>query len=262
MSDGKTSSTAEIQQLLEERATVQAWLNRLDEHSVSVSEKIVRRVLGDYQERFRRVLDALSTHQRALHDHLEEAERTLAGAEARRVAATDDLEEMALRTRIGEIGEEDWIEHEPLLRSAVEEAEQNRSLALAEVERLVEILAQIGDREEEVPEEVALVAETIAPMEETVVLSLGSPEIQGALALGARLEDSRVAVVGGAGSDLLEDEDSPEDEIDTVYQGYSSESAVEEEPDTSPKPGIKCSECGYTNDTTAWFCGVCGADIG
>lgn len=30
----------------------------------------------------------------------------------------------------------------------------------------------------------------------------------------------------------------------------------------APPPGLKCAECGYTNDLSAWFCGVCGADVG
>jgi hypothetical protein len=33
------------------------------------------------------------------------------------------------------------------------------------------------------------------------------------------------------------------------------------EPDTRPTPGIKCPDCGYTNDSTAWFCGVCGLSL-
>ena len=30
---------------------------------------------------------------------------------------------------------------------------------------------------------------------------------------------------------------------------------------SGPPAGIKCRECGYTNDPTAAFCGVCGVDL-
>jgi hypothetical protein len=37
----------------------------------------------------------------------------------------------------------------------------------------------------------------------------------------------------------------------------------EEEADgnTRPQPGLKCPECGYSNDPAAWYCGVCGVDL-
>jgi hypothetical protein len=49
-------------------------------------------------------------------------------------------------------------------------------------------------------------------------------------------------------------EDSPEEE------GYTLTEA-ELEGDSRPKPGVKCPDCGYTNDPQAWYCGVCGADL-
>lgn len=58
------------------------------------------------------------------------------------------------------------------------------------------------------------------------------------------------------------------DDVTLVPETMPSSSAPDSgggeefDPETVPKPGIKCSNCGYTNDATAWFCGVCGADIG
>lgn len=37
---------------------------------------------------------------------------------------------------------------------------------------------------------------------------------------------------------------------------------AEEESDTRPQPGLKCPDCGYSNDPAAWYCGVCGVDLG
>ena len=38
--------------------------------------------------------------------------------------------------------------------------------------------------------------------------------------------------------------------------------ASEPETDTRPQPGLKCPDCGYSNDPAAWYCGVCGVDLG
>ena len=32
--------------------------------------------------------------------------------------------------------------------------------------------------------------------------------------------------------------------------------------ETRPQPGLKCPDCGYSNDPAAWYCGVCGVDLG
>jgi hypothetical protein len=40
--------------------------------------------------------------------------------------------------------------------------------------------------------------------------------------------------------------------------------SAEEDTDgkTRPQPGLKCPDCGYSNDPAAWYCGVCGVDLG
>jgi hypothetical protein len=50
----------------------------------------------------------------------------------------------------------------------------------------------------------------------------------------------------------------------TAPSGSGSESdSREEEPQaTRPQPGLKCPDCGYSNDPAAWYCGVCGVDLG
>ena len=36
----------------------------------------------------------------------------------------------------------------------------------------------------------------------------------------------------------------------------------DEETSARPQPGLKCPDCGYSNDPAAWYCGVCGVDLG
>lgn len=75
-----------------------------------------------------------------------------------------------------------------------------------------------------------------------------------------------------SGSDEADEEDWGDAELpddvtlvpETMSAAPDPTANAEDEfdPETVPKPGIKCGNCGYTNDATAWFCGVCGADIG
>ena len=45
-----------------------------------------------------------------------------------------------------------------------------------------------------------------------------------------------------------------------VYRTFEGD-ADKDKPDTRPTVGTKCVECGYTNDSTAWYCGVCGVSL-
>ena len=46
----------------------------------------------------------------------------------------------------------------------------------------------------------------------------------------------------------------------TAPRGPASDDEAPEQ--TRPQPGLKCPECGYSNDPAAWYCGVCGVDLG
>jgi hypothetical protein len=282
--DSADSPEAEVQRLLEERGTIQGWIGRLEERSEGVSEKIVQRVSADYQDRLHSVLEALSAHQRALRDRIEEAERNLAGAEARRAAAMDDFEEARLRTTIGEIEEWAWKEREPVLQNALNEANDTREQALGDVERLVEILSQLDDRDESSDAFGGTDELDAGAVEAAEESTEGSAEEgmdgQGALALGAaaaRIEIGRVVLaeleaeereeavveLAAGGENRATSPDGSQIEVDAESTAATAtDDEADEDVDTSPKPGIKCAECGYTNDVSAWFCGVCGADIG
>lgn len=49
----------------------------------------------------------------------------------------------------------------------------------------------------------------------------------------------------------------------TAPKGSSNGSHSEDEasPETRPQPGLKCPACGYSNDASDWYCGVCGVDL-
>jgi hypothetical protein len=61
-------------------------------------------------------------------------------------------------------------------------------------------------------------------------------------------------------ADFLAELDRALNEDSSEEEGYTLTEA-ELEGDSRPKPGVKCPDCGYTNDPQAWYCGVCGADL-
>lgn len=54
------------------------------------------------------------------------------------------------------------------------------------------------------------------------------------------------------------------DELDRTIAATAPRTPAEDETpeEARPQPGLKCPECGYSNDPAAWYCGVCGVDLG
>jgi hypothetical protein len=268
---------SEVLDLLQRRATVQSWLVRLDEQRGSVSDRVLERVRADYERRLRDTLDSLASHRRAIQDELERATSRLVAAEEEHEDAVDQLEEARLRNLIGEIDDPAWTDREPALDDTVREARDREAEVRAETERLRDLLEQLDDREPgsgaesnfaleatttdldarpdveliedgEEEDDDEFVAETPEP---TSVISAANPEPRG-----------RVISREESDAFLQEIDRSLSGAPETQEPSAADEDAAEIEEDTSPKPGLKCAECGYTNDLSAWFCGVCGADVG
>ena len=51
------------------------------------------------------------------------------------------------------------------------------------------------------------------------------------------------------------------EDLDEALPSNLPATSAQEPSVTGPPAGIKCRECGYTNDPTAAFCGVCGVDL-
>ena len=54
------------------------------------------------------------------------------------------------------------------------------------------------------------------------------------------------------------------EELDRTIAATAPRTPNDDEPPAEgrPQPGLKCPECGYSNDPAAWYCGVCGVDLG
>ncbi|MQA89254.1 MAG: hypothetical protein GEU90_03315 [Gemmatimonas sp.] len=252
---------AEVSELLEHRSEVQEWLERLQEQRGTVSERVLERVRADYEQRLRKTLEALSSHRDSLRVQLEQVTTRLIEAEDRHAQVQDALEEGRLRSAIGELDNEAWSAERIGLESAVDDAAARETAVREESDRLRELLAQLTDEARPNASEL----EAVEPPGYSEPEPVERPELFETEAVEPP-EDSDAEVylveeIDRAISDTVEDpparpDSEPSDEVDEA-----DEDSDEERKGTTPKPGLKCPECGYTNDLSAWFCGVCGADI-
>lgn len=287
--DSAGTDIAPVGQLLERRNQVQGWLTRLDELASECAAHIAARVRADYEDRLASFLAGLAAHLDALRADLERVRADFDTASERHENAADSLEEVRLRFRIGEIDEEEWDERRGRLEEEVATALSARESAATELERLDELVAQIErstgssrprlhdiaisslagsdpsaatDGGDDDVLDIAELEAAPASDEETVpepnapLSSLDYPwELPSVAADGAG-EDGEESGLGEA--DFLQELDRALNDEAESDAGYT---LTEAELDTRPKPGVKCPDCGYTNDPQAWYCGVCGADL-
>lgn len=239
------SAVPTVHDLLEKRNRILGWLARLDEEEDAESRRVVERVRADYRQRLQAVVDDLSVHLESLRAELDGARERSAAAESRHAEAEDALREARLRHRIGELDEAEWESRRGGLEEAVASAAAEREESGEEVARLEEVLAQIDSGAVEAP-----TPEVEAVVEEVLVVE-AEPEL---------------AVEEGPGDDLafLEELDraiAASGEPTDPEPEEQREGEEEPEDEIRPRKGMKCLECGYTNDVTAWYCGVCGVEL-
>jgi hypothetical protein len=293
LTEPRASDNQEVLELLARRAQVQEWLRRLEEHTDEADSRIVERVRLDYEGRLRETVERLSTHREEIRKSYDEAGSRLEDARSALLAVRDRLEEGRLRNLIGELDDDAWEgERERLEREARDAVALEDSVA-GEVARLSELLEQLDEQEHErrtapsagAPVEsaaapIAIADEPLAPepridLEENPFASdLPAEEelydLEGAgdgdshYTIDSTLEEGTDHATSPGSSQpvpfLAEIDRALTGSGDDTFQTTPSLTVAAE--DTAPKPGLKCGECGYTNDLGAWFCGVCGADVG
>ena len=155
-----TDAPSAVETLTRRRAQLQDWLGRLGEVGSGVPGHVAERVRRDYEDRLRSVTQELGEHRDALTAELDDRRAELEGADARRSAAADDLEEARLRHLIGELEAGEWDARRPELESALATAETRATGIRAEVERLDALLRDMpGAAPEPQPEPAAPVAQ-------------------------------------------------------------------------------------------------------
>ena len=278
-----TPESSTVTDLLARRSQVEQWLARLDQADPEVPERVIARVREDYEGRLRAIVEQLTDHRSTVEAEVARLTTDAADAAAAHEAAVDALEEARLRQRIGEISDEEWEERRPELEGAVTSTTERRAEVEAEAERMRSILAQIGggdaaaaepleletaDQAEQLDHAIPLIAEPLIPIDDgTFDDDFHIEAAEGILDLPPleSLEVQEAQDFAIPGLDFLEEVDRAIAEPGEQAFSAPVEAApgTEEvaEAETSPKKGVKCAECGYTNDPAAWYCGVCGVDL-
>ena len=233
-------ATSDVTELLARQGQLREWIDRLDsENPDDVPPHVAERVRSDYEARLRQVVESLGAHRASIEADARQLEASLRAASGEHERAADELAEGRLRHRLGEWPDADWGTRRAQLEQAVSGAAQEEQKLTAELERIETLLAELD-------------ADVLLNQREAVPPPL--PEIPEPP--GRRLE--------------IVPADQPEkpDEDELVLEGEGAVIAPREpaddygaDPTTRPTAGVKCPECGYTNDATAWYCGVCGVDL-
>lgn len=227
---------AAVADLMDRRARITEWLARLDAAPAS-NPRAAERVRADFRQRLEAVMSELSEHHEALREQRRHLARSLAEAEATEQTARDQLDEAELRHRIGEIEADEWEERRRALESTASQAAEQVLSIREDTARLDEVLGGLEGG-----------VDTIQSPPSDAPIRIDAQAV-GEATENARAEASTPAPAAdgddGSGGGFLDDLDR----------------AIESSADTRPRPGTKCPECGYTNDSDAWYCGVCGVDL-
>ncbi len=219
-----------VDDLLEQRATLESWLARVDDCSTEVEERIAERVRADYEARLETTLEELRMHTESLSRDLENARERLARAEKDAPAASESLQEGGLRYRIGEISEDEWEKRRIPLDNAIKDADDERLAARLEVTRLTEIIEDVGNSPtpSEVPEpELAWLTDSANLSEDAELPTLADDEV-------TQVQEiiESVGVVDGAESDVNDAEVAAdpvkEEEVEENIEEEGKEDVEEE----------------------------------
>jgi hypothetical protein len=241
--DPPSGRSSALGDLLARQAQIRAWIEQLDASTDDVPPHVVDRVRGDYETRLAALVEQLREHEAAVRADAERLQDALQLAREEQERAHDELAEGRLRNRLGEWGSDEWATRRAELERIAEDAGAREAELQVELERLDELLFEMG----------------------------GGGEPAGAPPPPQEPAAREPAVEEAAGEEAVEQAPTGEDfgflrEVDRAM-GVEDDVAVavpageEPEPDTRPTPGIKCPDCGYTNDSTAWYCGVCGVSL-
>lgn len=122
--EGQDVIPARIASLLERRATVVTWLEKLESREGEVRPEVYRTVLEDYRGRLADVEADLVTHRSDLERSLERRRARVEELEEERTGLAAQLEEVELRHEVGEYGEEEFQGEKEGLDEALAELDE------------------------------------------------------------------------------------------------------------------------------------------
>lgn len=248
--------SSSFRELMERRDRLTGWLSRLDEET-GANPAVVRRVRDDYAAQLDAIMGELAGHYDTLCAQRSELDDEVERVRSESGAARDALEEAELRHRIGEYAEEEWESRRGELQPPVDAAAAELDELLRRTEELDQVIAELreglgSERTEPLPQ---LQAEPLYDSHEA-----REPDEAQEADDGQEADDARhaAAVVDSVEETL---EHGREESSPPAAAADGDDGIAEENGATRPSPGVKCAECGYTNDYGALFCGVCGVDL-
>lgn len=163
MSRKNRATLSAVEKLIEQRRQFQDWTAKLDKDVEGMPSHVVSRVRNDYATRLDAVMRELSEHQDQLQQSLADSRERLGELEAQQQARRDELAELRLRQRVGELEDRQFEETSGGLKAALEGLAREIGSSEKDIERLEEILDVIAAPAEPEPEPVRPAARAPEP---------------------------------------------------------------------------------------------------
>jgi chromosome segregation ATPase len=136
---------AAIGELLDQRATYQGWLDKLERKRGNASPDVYKKVMADYRERLDQVEDELTGHRTELEATLDEHRDRVEKFEEERSQRSAELEEVELRYAVGEFEEDEWDRLKGEYLAELNTTSERLSEEQDAVRRLEEVLVELSE---------------------------------------------------------------------------------------------------------------------
>ncbi len=259
--------SGKLDELLEERRQLEAWLNKLDRAKDKTPEEIKDRVREDYQRRLLAVLSQVKKFADQLERSLERGNKQRDALLEEERTAHEKLAEAELRYNVGEYEEGQWEDLKAELTKVKERVARQLEECTAEIARLEGFLVGASERprsskkppkkpEKREPQtDVFEGQEAAEPEEDQETIEAEAEEL---------------AVIAVSATDELGQDEEPVAVAEEPHEeGQEEEPMVPDRPsaslsipsDASEERPLKCADCGKMNLATEWYCESCGAEL-
>lgn len=134
-----------ISELLDQRATYQGWLDKLERKRGNASPDVYKKVMADYRERLDEVEEELTGHRTELEATLDQHRDRVEQLEAERSERSAELEEVELRYAVGEFEEDEWDRLKGDYLAELNATNERLSEEQDAVRRLEEVLVELSE---------------------------------------------------------------------------------------------------------------------
>ncbi len=265
--------SVKLDELLEERRRLDAWLSKLDQAEDKTPGEIKDRVREDYQRRLLAVVSQVKKFADQLERSLERGNKQRDALLEEERIADEKLAEAELRYNVGEFEEGKWEELKAELTKVKEQLTRQLEECTAEIDRLEEFLAGASDRpgsskkprkkpEKKEPQTDAFEGQEAAEPEEDQEAEEDQETIEA--------EAEELAGITVSATDELEQDEEPVAVAEEPHEeGQEEEPVIPDRPSASlsipsesaEERPLKCPDCGTMNLATEWYCESCGAEL-